>query len=322
MNENLQELFLKQNIKDIYIKGLENYIRELRNKAKENNIKTKEIENRLNIRKYTFNWWYRQGFPLNIFDKLNKIYFELTRKELPINEILYSCKGTRHKSLRLPEKLNEDLAYLMGYILGDGHLSNYKKSLRLELYDVCKEHIINMKSLFKRYFNINRVYIFKDRGNFVLRINSKVLLTFLNKIFEIPIGKKEKIKIPLIIKEKDLIKEFIAGFFDAEGCIYHNKKYGYSLTISQYRKEILEEIKDYLKSIDIYSKIRENRASSFELKIPRKENTLNFSKKIKLKNPNKILTLNKFLKGENTMKLTWDAHTQTYLKPFEVQHDL
>jgi len=130
-------------------------------------------------------------------------------------------------------KLDENLAYLGGLIITDGHLVAYKTSkrsnYRIEFTNNSKDIINEYCKLFYDLFKY-KVKICKDKrqpGTYRAFVYSKELVYMFNNL-GIPIGKKSlTIKLPSLITKspRSVIFSFIAGLIDGDGCIssYDNK---------------------------------------------------------------------------------------------------
>ena len=94
------------------------------------------------------------------------------------------------KGLILPEELTSDVTYLAGFIAGDGNLfvkkgEKYDLNLTGNFSDEKKFFDIVLVKLFQKIFSINVKAEFKGKNSYGIRIFSKGLLFFFNKIFEI-----------------------------------------------------------------------------------------------------------------------------------------
>lgn len=126
-----------------------------------------------------------------------------------------------HRKFPLNENYFEDLdsenkAYWLGFIAGDGNICGHKFSIHLSKKD--KNHLILLKNelgwegkLLKREecntfgFSISSLKMSMDLANFGVIPNKTFLLRF-----------------PFL--EKHLVRHFIRGYFDADGCIYKSIK--------------------------------------------------------------------------------------------------
>lgn len=147
--------------------------------------------------------------------------------------IITKAKYGPSKLTKIPLKLNDDLAFFVATIIGDGHLKKDKFQISIELTNkellVCIREIC--KNLFNREFNIGKERIREDRKNsWNLVMDSKSIYFLLKKVFEIPSGKKSHIvKVPEYIKKADKkIKiAFLKGIMATEG---GKRKRGYGLS--------------------------------------------------------------------------------------------
>ena len=164
------------------------------------------------------------------------------------------------KRVNLPKVMTPKLAYLLGNLFGDGWLTDYRKRIATRGFPdypiafasntdkFLKEVIL---PYFKELFEIN-LKIYKQGNNcFVGKTSSKSVYFFLNKICGMPLGKKKgKLRIPEVISwASDEVKiNFIAGFFDADGCIYVKRK---NVSIVQADRKILESLSYLINSLNI-----------------------------------------------------------------------
>ena len=168
----------------------------------------------------------------------------------------------RGKKVTLPKTLTSELAYLVGYIAGDGHLLDvFKEKQRTGDFEFRIEITSNDEYLLKNYieptfqkiFDIKgKFYKYKNRKAYEYYLSSKVLFIFLNKVFELPIGKKNgRLHVPKIIlnSHSQIKASFLAGFFDTDGCVTVNKKIGFGL--GNKSEELLGELKILFKDLNI-----------------------------------------------------------------------
>lgn len=172
-------------------------------------------------------------------------------------------KMDKSRNLHLPIKITEDLAYLIGVFAGDGSIGYREKKHEYSIKcvgnpkDEKKFYQKIIKPKFKKIFGITiKPKLFDKRTTFGFRIYSKSLILFLTKIMELPLGSKyNKLKIPSLIKnDPKLVKLFIRGLFDTDGCISFKKKnkekpyypvISFSSNDSKFTKEINKEILKY-----------------------------------------------------------------------------
>lgn len=126
------------------------------------------------------------------------------------------------KKCILPKKIDNDLAYFLGALHGDGSLHKNKKFVTItnESKGYLRKIIIPLAGkIFKTTCH------FTDLGGcFRGEIGSKPIHSFLS-IF-CPIGKKKGLlRIPKeIFNNQSLLKSYLAGLFDTDGCLTHIEK--------------------------------------------------------------------------------------------------
>lgn len=145
----------------------------------------------------------------------------------------------------LPTEVTPEISYLAGFISGDGNLFlSDKRDYIVSLHNKETTLLINMIEMLRSNFGYD-AHIKKGHGCSTVEIRSAAIHAFFNRIMEIESGRKKAIKIPEKIKSnRKLIRSFIAGFFDAEGCVALQKNMKTcQISISQKQKGILDEIK-------------------------------------------------------------------------------
>lgn len=143
--------------------------------------------------------------------------FNISKIELSRTDVL--------KELRLPPIVSEDLAYISGFLAGDGSI--YTRRDKCAYIIKCvgdpkseREYYHNIIApIFKRLFNLNLNIKTQDGGEtygFVLY--SKGLLNYLTRNIGLPCGKKyESLRIPVIFKnKKEFLIQFIKGLADTD----------------------------------------------------------------------------------------------------------
>lgn len=303
----LLDLFIKKisSRETVYVRNQNKQIEKLIKMAHSKGMKTKDLLKILSVNNATFQSWRRgEGIPISKIKEINSFSLEIIGEPI-INEsnILIGVKKSHH-NIRIP-RLNEELCYLVGYLCGDGTLllNAKRRENRVEFDDICKEFLLEIASIIKNQFNIKNYTFGKDNKHncYCLRFNSKLLLLFFNKIFEIPIGKKKgKLHIPKIIRESSFVRDFISGFFDAEGHIYYNpqRRY-YHIVLAQRDKHFLQEIKEVLyNSFNISATLCKND----RLLITNKQNFIKFISQFNLRHPDKLSRIKLALDRKSTAK--------------------
>ncbi|MEK6935332.1 MAG: hypothetical protein AABW67_00945 [Nanoarchaeota archaeon] len=146
-------------------------------------------------------------------------------KIIDINKIrvITKAKFGPSKETQINFLLDENLSFYIATIIGDGHLKKAKLQIAIELSNKKLIDYIQKTcvKLFNRNFNIHPV---KQRERkqltYQMVMDSKSIYLLLNKVFEIPIGKKSNIVyVPKIIKKanKSIKSAFLIGIMLTEG---------------------------------------------------------------------------------------------------------
>lgn len=169
------------------------------------------------------NWIWEHPEPSTLYVKFNGKLSEVLGPKVTLQDLREYLKAHENVALdeesllvrskhsferdawvKLPQRLTPELAYLIGLMLTDAHLSEVEVSFHAQDEKLRKK----FKELFAQVFGIN------DINNC-----SKVLAWYLNKYFEIPFGAKAKVwRIPPIIAFAglDIVRAFIAGVYDGD----------------------------------------------------------------------------------------------------------
>lgn len=250
----------------IRVKGAEKF---LDNSVKE--IGQTGIEGELDISTSCLRGWIRgrRGIPLSSLRKILKIHLEPDTYQSVWNEIFgkiryYTLGGSPHR-VTLPLYITPRLLYFVGYLYGDGCISDAQKrsyetggtTFEIKIADFSRTQIEGIARLFHHLFNVRAEIrderICKGEQTYYIDPKCKIVHRFLNQEFNMPTGeKKNKLKVPPLMFHipSKLHRWFIAGFFDADGSIFQVKKSGSKRTVVKFKQtslEILQDIKYLLK---------------------------------------------------------------------------
>lgn len=160
--------------------------------------------------------------------------------------------------LNLPSYSNE-LAELVGAILGDGNILAYKKGKKIGVYNVNisgdlekdKDYHINyLKNKFKRVFNLEAKEILpKTHNERFLAVYSKELVEFLGTFGLMPGDKiKNQSTIPKwIFNDENYLKSCLRGLIDTDGSIFRMSNKDFRLmriSFTNYNKKLLMDTRD------------------------------------------------------------------------------
>lgn len=198
----------------------------------------------------------------------------------------------------IPNKLTPNLAYLIGFLRDGTVVKESENEYCCAFYNSNVELLEKVSKIVEEIFGI-KTKITKFGDNFGVRVRSLTLYLFFRLMFEIP-NKQVFWNTPkLIAKSQDSIKkEYITGFFDAEGGCPHfernidTRRKNLYVKFVQKNKESLDFIKDYLDSKKIYTRSVYLEKNKYVLKISNKS-IKKFSKFIKPLHPIRAKNLRK-----------------------------
>lgn len=243
------------------------------------------------------NWrWGISPIPIAYFAEILLIWKSICSKsDMEIsNRLDHIFKKTKYfsvargKRVKLPRIIDSKLAYLLGFLLGDGCIKERTESLyggKSNDYPISfaiNDFRFGKKIVcpyFQGIFGTNiPMYKLKNYNCFEATTSSKVIYIFLNQVFEIPTGKKKgKLKIPTLINSSSRVikTHFVAGFFDADGNIYVKNK---EISITQADKRFLTQLSSLLETLGIQTRriytTNKELGTTYYLSIRRNSNSL------------------------------------------------
>ena len=167
----------------------------------------------------------------------------------------YNNSNRLNEQITLPEAMNENLSYFLGYSYGDGYVSKEYELLSLSLSNDWLDIQQKLENIISSEFTYDSKIINKEKyGKYTnLNIHSKVLINYLkeNNILK---QKTENIILPDYLYKCSVknIFAFLSGYFDADGTVSKKKK---NYKMSSVSKEFLLSIQNLLYSFGIISKI-------------------------------------------------------------------
>ena len=218
----------------------------------------KEIAKFFHTSERSLRSWRRKGqISLFAIQKLRSLNYASENLVQIISCLKYiSVSASPHK-VKIPT-LNENLAYVVGYISGDGHLKDPAKhkqkwEIIIESWKDDPKELRNMKKIIADEFGIyTSLCKNKKRKGYRLFINCKVIHKIFTDVFKIPTGRKsESVRVPSIIKNapKNIKNIYIKGWFDAEA----------SVTFSHQRPQVEFYIKNKSVTNWIYNQLKQQK---------------------------------------------------------------
>ena len=199
-----------------------------------------------------------KGFELKLTDNHKLLTYENKTEvwkelsEIKINDIIILNKNKNYSWGN--ENISElEKGWLLGNLIGDGTFEDNAAILRYWNNDNSKDSAVSfLDNNFKTYKNFTGA----SYEN-VISISSSKLLEF-SKLFDV--DRLNKTPNSFIDQQSSKFYEgFIAGLFDADGCVEGNQKKGVSVRLTQANLELLQIVQRMLLRLGIVSKIYNNR---------------------------------------------------------------
>jgi len=208
----------------------------------------------------------------------------------------------------LPEKIDEDLAYLIGLLIGDGTLT-YKQSFTFTNTD---DYLINLfHQIIKRLFSYEvKTKKSKKSEHIVSSLYIRDFLKFLGLDY-VKAHKKEIPKI-ILVAPKNIVKATLQGLFDTDGTA--DKRYG-NVSFSTTSQKLANQVHIILLNFGIISSFKTKNTpkrllyninitgkdaiqfhNKIGFRIPSKSNRFKYSSAIRMTNIDSIPYLNETLK--------------------------
>lgn len=160
------------------------------------------------------------------------------------------------------KKINHESAYWLGYIQGDGCISN-------EIFEITskdKEHI----ELFKKCLSSeHKISEKKVNGEIYWRL-SVARIDFVQTLLEIGIvPRKSYMNTKFKLVDDQYMYSYLLGFFDADGSIITNtsKNISIGFTISQHNRQFKDEMLDFLIKNEINPSVYKLENRAFEIRL-------------------------------------------------------
>ncbi len=159
----------------------------------------------------------------------------MSKRSLNKMKIHFSRKDEL-RGLKLPTSMTEDLAEDIGIMVGDGHIGAHSHK-GCTNYEICvsgdaisdrtylKSYVWHLK---KRLYNLKFPIFFagKKKTEVRLQIYSRGLVEFYAKKIGLPLGKKENIRVPPVIRQGSLNvkRAFLRGLADTDFSLTFKKR--------------------------------------------------------------------------------------------------
>src|SRR3989338_4971605 len=242
-----------------------------------------------------------------LLEKASKSFAFQIKNKIRKKELFLKVQKSYHNSVKFPKYLTPELAYIIGVILGDGHLHNNKGNKRgnwlIGVYFDNMSHLKIYSDFVKGIFNINpKTSKIKDKRNYSSYFCSKAIHWYLRTFFELPNGNKSaRIEIPKLIlnSNKEICGSFLSGLFDSDGTIAKSGKRKY-LKFASASKKIIDQVYSQLKDFGItcykhHWLKNEKYKMLFDVSVYDPQSILKFNKEISFKHPLKKQKLESYV---------------------------
>src|SRR3989344_6427705 len=192
--------------------------------------------------------------------------------------------------------INEEFALFYGVMLGDGCLSEVGKCHFISISCNFHSDQLFISSILPLIEEIRgkkvRAYDRSDQGKIEIIFSDKRLFSYLKEL-GFPVGRKGP-NLTILKEFQPFMKQVTQGFLATDGCVIvinNNGTLYPRIELSSISKQLLEQFREYLLSMEINSKVyvahqqKENWHIKYRLQINGKKNLIAFKDKIGFINP-------------------------------------
>ncbi|MDW8056356.1 MAG: DNA gyrase subunit A [Elusimicrobiota bacterium] len=232
----------------------------------------------------TLKWKMLKDITTSDYVLLMRNFSFFTEKELELKQF-YPEETLYKKDITLPEKMSEELGFLLGVLTAEGSFHQEKiifNNKDKNLYDKVKEIVIKL-------FPQVELYERKIKGDCLeLSIYHKKVVKFLENLGLKNVKSQQKeIPFSILISPKNVVQKFLQGLFEGDGSVvFHTDKRhkGKSIELVYNSKSIklIEQLKVLLLNFGIVTTApyKDKRNGCYKLLISGVENILKFKQQI------------------------------------------
>ena len=237
---------------------------------------------------------------------------------------------------KIPHYMTEDLAELMGIIVGDGCISHtVKNAVQIAVgWDAggYEKHIV---SLIKKVFDLEYVRVneresqkYPDKNNFVINIMSQEVKEFLDfcGLHKNMTHKNKRVPWSIFQANKECRAAFLRGLFDTDGHYAKPSNNGKGATMSCYNNDLAKDVNILVNSLGIISRCRRTENSHNNISVVSIKNTdvNKFCSIVGSNNPPKKAICEKYLQDGKKSKYANDISIisltpEYFLKKYDEQ---
>ena len=231
----------------------------------------------------TLKWKPLEDVSTNDYVVLNR-NFPLFNKKQPNLKAFYP-KNSKYKEVKLPKSMNNDLAFLLGALVAEG--SFHQKQILFNNQD--PEFYRKVKNIIESQFAGVKLYERQIKGNcWELSLYHQRAVKFLENIgLNNNVSSKKEIPFTILRSKKELIRQFLTGLFEGDGCVIvhkdkrHNGK-SIELAYNSKSQKLIEQLKTLLLNFGVVTSLpyKDKRNSCYKLLVSGRENIQKFQKEI------------------------------------------
>lgn len=223
--------------------------------------------------------------------------FEMGRRKA----IHISVKRAHKFNTSIP--LDEKLSYFLGLFVGDGFTNKYQRYHIIQFTGDKRSERDFYRDLITQYsrelFNLApTIYECKDTNALRFNLYSKELFHLITQRFKISAGRKShSVLIPqqIIESSPEIIKAFIRGLYDAEGCVFFDKRDKYAqpyvrIDLHMCNLSLLKQVSDILELYGVHCNLRTVK-DNLRVTIYGEEQVKRFLKEVGFSNPKHLKKL-------------------------------
>jgi len=268
----------------------------------------------------TLQWKLLQTITTSDYAILNRNFSFFSKNDLKLNNF-YPQDSSKYKNIKLPERMNEDLVFLLGTLVAEG--SFHQKQIIFNNHDL--EFYKQVKKIIKRQFPGLTLYERSIKGECQeLSLYHQKAVKFLENIGFKNVKSDQK-EIPFVIfsSKKNLVRQFLVALFEGDGSvIFHQDKrhQGKSIELVYNSKslKLIKQLKVLLLNFGIITTNpwRDKRNNCYKLLISGRDNVQKFKKEIGFFSSRKQAVLEQItnINTERMSKTDWIPFLNDYLR--------
>ena len=265
-------------------------------------------------------WKLLQEITLNDYVIINRNFSFFNKDNLNLKNF-YPQNPSKYKDIKLPNKMNENLAFLLGALVSEG--SFHQKQIIFNNQNL--EFYTKVKKIIKNQFPGINLYERKVKGNCqeLSLYHQKAVKLLENIGLENVKSDKKEIPFAVLYSKKEVIKQFLVALFEGDGSVglHKDKRHQGKSTELNYNSKsfkLIKQLKTLLLNFGIVTTTpyQDKRNNCYKLIISGKENIQRFKKEVGFFSSRKKTVLNQIsdINPERMSKTDWIPFLNNYLR--------